>query len=98
MAKKANICGLIVFFLGIILLISTFAVTLLAFLNPDRVADFGKLIPAPEGDWESALKAVGYAVAIALLMVMVSIGGRITALGIRMFKARPSSETDQEDR
>jgi hypothetical protein len=95
MAKKANISGLIVFFLGIVLLVAAFVVALLAFIMPDRVADFGKLIPAPEGEWGGAVKALGYAVAIGLLMVMGSIGGRITALGIRMFKAQPSSEPDK---
>lgn len=97
MAKKANISGLIIFFLGIALLVATFVVALLAFLNPDRVGDFGKLIPAPEGEWGGALKGIGYAVAIGLLMVMGSMGGRITALGIRMFKAQPSSEPDKAD-
>jgi hypothetical protein len=96
MAKKASISGLIVFFLGIALLVGTFVVALLAFIIPDRVADFGKLIPAPEGDWGGAVKALGYAVAIGLLTVMGSVGGRITALGIRMFKAQPASERDQE--
>jgi hypothetical protein len=95
MARKANISGLVVFFLGIALLVATFVVALLGFLNPDRVADFGKLIPAPEGEWGSALKGIGYAVAIGFLLVMGSIAGKITALGIRMFKAQPSSETDQ---
>ncbi len=28
--------------------------------------------------------------------VMGSVGGKITTLGIRMFKAQPSSERDQE--
>jgi len=96
MAKKASILGLVVFFLGILLLLVTFVVALLAFLTPDRVADFGKLIPAPEGEWEGALKGIGYAVAIGFLFVMGSVAGRITTLGIRMFKAQPSSETDQE--
>jgi hypothetical protein len=96
MAKKANISGLVVFFLGIALLVATFIVALLAFIIPDRVADFGDLIPAPDGDWEGAVKALGYAVAVALLMVVVSIAGRIAALGIRMFKAQPSSEPDEK--
>jgi hypothetical protein len=42
------------------------------------------------------LKGIGYAVAIGFLFVMGSVAGRITTLGIRMFKAQPSSETDQE--
>ncbi len=94
MAKKANISGLVVFFLGIALLVATFVVALLAFINPDRVADFGKLIPTPEGNWEGALKGVGYVVAIGFLWVMGSIGGRIATHGIRMFKAQPASEPE----
>ena len=96
MARKASISGLVVFFVGIALLLVTFIVALLAFIDPDRVGDFGNLIPAPEGDWEGAVKALGYLVAIGLLMVLGSVAGKITAMGIRMFKARPSSETDQE--
>lgn len=96
MAKKASTSGLVVFFLGIVLLLVTFVVALAAFLNPDWVSNFGKLIPAPEGDWEGAVKALGYAVAIGLLMVLGSVGGKVAAMGIRMFKARPSSETDLE--
>jgi hypothetical protein len=96
MAKKANISGLVVFFLGIALMVAIFVVALLAFLNPDRVEDFGNLVPGPEGDWKGVVEALGYVVAVALLMVMVSIAGRITALGIRMFKAQPSSELDEK--
>jgi hypothetical protein len=95
MAKKASTSGLVVFFVGIALMLVTFILALLAFINPDRVGDFGKLIPAPEGDWEGVVKALGYAVAIGLLMVLGSVAGRIAALGIRMFKARPSSEGDE---
>lgn len=84
--------GFVVFSLGIALLVATFVVALLAFLNPDQLEDFGKLIPAPEGDWQGAVKALGYAVAVALLVVIGIIAGRIAALGIKMFKARPSSE------
>lgn len=91
MKRAGGISGLAVFFLGIGLLIATFVLALLAFLNPDRVVDFGKLVPAPEGEWAGAVKGLGYAVAIAVLMAMGSIAGRITALGITMFKARPSS-------
>ncbi len=96
MANKARISGQIVFLLGIALLTVTLILALLAFLNPDRVGDFGNLIPPSEETWGGALEALGYAVAIGLLLVMGSIGGRIAALGIRMFKAEPSSETDQK--
>ncbi len=92
MAKKASISGLVVFFLGITLLIFTFVAAFIVLLNPSWIAEFGKLIPAPEGDWQGVLKAAGYAIAIGLLMVMVSIAGRVTAQGIKMFKAQPSSE------
>jgi hypothetical protein len=95
MKKWAGISGLIVFFLGIVLLVATFVMALLTFLNPDRVSDFSKLIPTPESDWGGILTVLGYAVAVALLMVMGSVAGRITALGIRMVKAQPSSEPDQ---
>ncbi|MDM7999881.1 MAG: hypothetical protein QUS33_07770 [Dehalococcoidia bacterium] len=96
MAKKANISGLAVFFVGIALLLVTFIVALLAFINPDRVGGFGDLIPAPEGDWEGVVVALGYLVALGLLMVLGWVAGKITAMGIKMFKARPSSETNQE--
>jgi len=96
MARKASASGLVVFFVGIVLLVVTFIVALLAFINPDRVGGFGDLIPTPEGDWEGVVKALGYLVAIGLLMVLGCVAGRIAALGIRMFKAQPSSETDQE--
>jgi hypothetical protein len=96
MAKKASTSGLVVFFAGIVLLVVTFIVALLAFINPDRVGGFGDLIPAPAGDWEGAVKALGYLVAIGLLMVLGWVAGKITTMGIRMFKAQPSSETDKE--
>mgnify|MGYP001563687143 CR=1 FL=1 len=48
MARKASISGLVVFFSGIVLLVVTFIVALLAFINPDRVCGFGDLIPATE--------------------------------------------------
>ena len=96
MARKASISGLVVFFSGIVLLVVTFIVALLAFINPDRVGGFGDLVPAPEGDWEGVVKALGYLVAIGLLMVLGCVAGRITELGIRIFKAQPSSETDKE--
>jgi len=52
------------------------------------------LIPAPEGDWEGVVKALGYLVAIGLLMVLGCVAGRITELGIRMFKASlPAKQT-----
>ena len=95
MAKKASISGLVVFFLGIALLVATFVVALVAFLSPGWVADYGKLVPAPEGDWAGAVKALGYAVAVCLLLVLGSVAGKVTALGIRLFKAQPASETDQ---
>ena len=96
MARKASISGLVVFFVGIVLLVVTFIVALVAFINPDSVGGFGDLIPAPEGDWEGAVKALGYLVAIGLLMVLGYVAGKTAALGIRMFKAQPSSESDQE--
>jgi hypothetical protein len=96
MAKKASTSGLVVFFLGIVLLVVTFIVALLAFINPDRVGGFGDLIPAPEGDWEGVVIALGYLVAIGLLMVLGWVAGKIAAMGIRMFKAQPSSELDRE--
>jgi hypothetical protein len=96
MARKASISGLVVFFVGIALLVVTFVVALLAFINPDRVGGFGDLIPAPEGEWEGAVTALGYLVAIGLLMVLGYVAGRIAGLGIRMFKAQPSSETNEE--
>lgn len=96
MARKASTSGLVVFFLGILLLVATFIVSLVAFVSPDSIGDFGKLIPAPEGDWQGVIKALGYLVAIGLLMVLTSVGGRIATLGIKMFKARPSSEADEE--
>ena len=96
MARKANTSGLVVFFVGIVLLIVTFIVALLAFISPGRVGGFGDLIPAPEGDWEGVVVALGYLVAVALLVVLGSVAGKIAAMGIRMFKAQPSSEADQE--
>ena len=94
MRRVGGISGLVIFFLGIVLLVATFVVALLAFLNPDRVGDFAKLIPAPEGEWGGALKGIGYAVAVGFLFVMGSVGGRIASLGIKMFKAQPSSGSD----
>lgn len=94
--KTGSISGLVVFFLGIVMLILTFVFALLAFLNPERIQAFTDLIPASEGEFEGAIKAIGYIVAIALLWVMGSIGGRVVAHGVQMFKSRPSSEGDSQ--
>ncbi|MBM4445216.1 MAG: hypothetical protein FJ020_07945 [Chloroflexi bacterium] len=93
-AKAGPVSGLVVFFLGIVLLLVTFVFALLAFLNPERIEAFTDLIPASEGEFEGAIKAMGYIVAVALLWVMGSLGGRIVGHGIQMFKSRPSSESD----
>ena len=95
-AKAGLISGLVVFFLGIALLIITFVLALMAFMNPERIQAFSDLIPASEGDFEGAIKAMGYIVAIGLLWVMGSVAGRIVGHGIRMFKSKPSSESDSE--
>ena len=96
LAKTASISGLVIFFVGIALLIATFVVPILVFLNPDSLADFRELIPAPEGEWQSLVQSVGYAVAAGLVSVMLSVCVRTMEFGFRMFKAKPSSETDQE--
>ena len=91
-AKAGPISGLVVFFLGIALLIVTFVFALLAFLSPERIEAFTDLIPASEGEFEGAIKAIGYLVAVGLLWVMGSLAGRVAAHGIQMFKSKPSSE------
>ena len=96
MARAGNISGLLVFFVGIGLLIFTFVLAYLAFSNPDRIKAFTDLIPGSGGEFEGAVKAIGYVVAIGLLWVMGSLAGRIVGHGIGMFKARPSAEGDKE--
>jgi len=96
MKKTGSISGLVIFFVGIGLLCFTFVVAYFAFANPDRLVDFTKLIPDSEGEFEGLIKAVGYIVAIALLLVMGLVGGKITRHGIGMYKARPSTESDKE--
>jgi hypothetical protein len=95
-AKAGPISGLVIFFLGIAFLILTFVLALLAFINPERIQAFTDLIPSSEGEFEGAIKAIGYLVAIGLLWVMGSVAGRIAGHGIRMFKSKPSSEGDSE--
>jgi hypothetical protein len=94
MSRVGSTSGLVVFFLGVALLIATFGVALLAFLNTDRLEDFGNLITGSEGGCENALKGIGYAVAVGLLLVMGWVGGRMALFGIKMFKAQPSTESD----
>ena len=91
-AKAGPISGLVVFFLGIALLIVTFVFALLAFLSPERIEAFTDLIPASEGEFEGAIKAIGYLVAVGLLWVMGSLARRVAAHGIQMFKSKPSTE------
>ena len=93
-AKASPVSGLVVFFLGIALLLVTFVFALLAFLNPERIEAFTDLIPASEGEFEGAIKAIGYLVAVALLWVMGSVAGRIAGHGIQMFKSKPTAEGD----
>lgn len=95
-AKGGPISGLVVFFLGIALIVVTFVFALLAFLNPERIQAFTNLIPASEGEFEGAIKAIGYVVAVGLLWVMGSLAGRMAGHGIQMFKSKPSSEGDSE--
>ena len=82
--------GLVVFSLGIVLLLATFVVALLAFLNPDLLERFGKLIPGAEGEWGSVLKGIGYAVALGFLLLVRSVGGRIALFGIKKLNRRSS--------
>ena len=89
MSRVGSTSGLVVFFLGVALLIATFGVALLAFLNTDRLEDFGNLITGSEGGCENALKGIGYAVAVGLLLVMGWVGGRMALFGIKMFKTQP---------
>ena len=96
MRKTASISGLVVFFVGIALLILTFVFAFLAFANPDRIADFRNLVPDSGGEYEGLIKAVGYIVAIGLLLVMGFVGGKIAGYGIGMYRARPSTESDNE--
>ena len=96
MKKTGSISGLVVFFVGIALLILTFVFAFLTFTNPERIADFKNLIPASGGEYEGLIKAVGYVVAIGLLLVMGFVGGKIAGYGIGMYRARPSTESDNE--
>ena len=77
---------MVVFSLGIVLLVATFVVALLAFLNPDWLQDLGKLIPGSEGGWESASKGIAYAVAIGFLLAVGYVGERLALFGIKMFR------------
>jgi hypothetical protein len=95
-ARVGPTSGLVVFFVGIALLILTFVLSLLAFINPERIEAFIDLIPGSDGEYGNAVKAMGYLVAIGLLLVMGSVAGRIVGHGIGMFKARPSSESDSQ--
>ncbi len=92
--RTGSLSGLVVFFLGIALLILTFVFTLLAFLNPERIEAFIDLIPGSGGEYEGAVKAIGYLVAVALLWVMGSVAGRIVGHGIQMYRSKPAAESD----
>jgi hypothetical protein len=81
---------------GIALLILTFVFASLAFTNPDGIADFKNLIPTSGGEYEGAIKVLGYVIAIGLLLVMGFVGGRIAGYGIGMYRTRPSTESDKE--
>ncbi len=96
MKKTSTISGLVVFFVGIGLLFFTFVVAYLAFADPDKLVHFTNLIPNSGGQYEGLVKALGYIVAIGLLLVMVLVGGKITKLGIDMYGARPSTEYDKK--
>jgi len=96
--RVISLSGLAVFFLGIALLIFVFFATYTVFTNPDRLGPFANLIPDSDAEYESAIKALGYAVAIGLLFVMGSVAGRIARHGIEMYQARPSSQPHTEQR
>jgi F0F1-type ATP synthase membrane subunit c/vacuolar-type H+-ATPase subunit K len=93
-----SLSGLAVFFLGIALLIFVFFAAHTVFTDPDRLGPFANLIPDSEAEYDSAMKALGYAVAIGLLFVMGSVAGRIAKHGIEMYKARPTAEPEMQQR
>jgi len=85
--------GLIVFFLGIGLLCFTFFLTFITFVDPSRLSPFRDLIPSSvNGEYESLVEVLVYFLAVLILWVMGSIGGRITKTGIEMYKVLRSKE------
>ena len=96
MARAGNISGLLVFFVGICHDHFHPCPCLSCIHQSGQDKDLSDLIPGSEREFEGAVKALGYVVAIGLLWVMGSLAGRIVGHGIGMFKARPSAEGDKE--
>lgn len=96
--KMISLSGLAVFFLGIALLVLIFFIAYALFTDPDKLGPFANLIPDSDVEYESALKAFGYLVAIGLLWVMGSIAARIAKHGIEMYKAQPLAALQMQQR
>ncbi|PTD93883.1 hypothetical protein C9439_05430 [archaeon SCG-AAA382B04] len=88
--------GVVIFFLGIILLLFTFYVVYSVFTNPEALSGFQALAPQVGGELGQVIGPVvnvmTYLVAALLLWVMGSISGRITKYGISMYKTSKEEE------
>ena len=85
--------GLIVFFLGIGLLCLTFFLAFVTFIDPSKISPFKELIPnSVEGETESLVEVLVYLIAVIILWVMGSIGGRIAKTGLEMYKMHKLKE------
>ena len=96
MRRTGRISGLVSFFVGIALLLATFILAAMAFADPDRLARFTNLIPYSGGDYEGLVKAVGYLIAIGLLLVMVLVGALVTRRGLEMYEAKPPDDSHEK--
>lgn len=93
--KTEIISGLVIFFLGIGLLCFTFFLAFIAFIDPGRLFSFGELIPiSGEGQFGGLFKVGGYIIAVLLLWIMASIGGKVTRIGMDMYRLKEKKLTE----
>lgn len=91
MDNKNQIVGYVFLALGIALLVVTFALAMYAFISPDFIEEFTELVPPANGEGiseavEQVMYILIFVIAVILLWVMGSIGGKITLYSLKLIR------------
>jgi len=87
MVDKNKTTGYVVFALGVILLLVTFALAIYTYLNPTFIQGFSDLVEVGNGDFAPFVDFLIYLIPAIFLFAMGSVAGKITKYGIQMIKS-----------
>lgn len=97
MVDKNKTTGYIVFALGILLLLVTFALAIYTYLNPTFIQGFSDLVEVGNQDFAPFVDFLIYLIPAIFLFAMGSVAGKITRYGIQMIKS-PERKTVEKVR